>query len=147
MPATREDLKDFGQRLKAARERAGMTQKELADAIGKSADTVATYEVGSRQPRLNDLPKIAEALEVPIDAFFRTDPENYAGMIAHRLATVDQEKWPALAVFLKMLLDYLEFPTEEDSKQKALLVMLIFNIFDIRDYERAKDLLPDWRKG
>lgn len=53
---------DVGQRIKEARKRAGLTQKGLAEQIGAATGTIQQYELGKRQPRLEQLAKIAGAL-------------------------------------------------------------------------------------
>lgn len=53
---------DVGQRIKEARKRAGLTQKGLATQIGVATGTIQQYELGKRQPRLEQLSKIARAL-------------------------------------------------------------------------------------
>ena len=55
-----------GQLIKAARERAGMTQEELGKKIGVTGVAIMRYEKGQRQPRLAQLQAIASALGVPV---------------------------------------------------------------------------------
>ncbi|MBI5947201.1 MAG: helix-turn-helix domain-containing protein [Chloroflexi bacterium] len=47
-------MSNFSSLLKEARERAGLTQAELARAIGLSAATIASWETGRRRPRLDE---------------------------------------------------------------------------------------------
>lgn len=51
-----------GQRIKTARERAGITQFELGEKVGVSGVAIMRYEKDQRQPRLEQLSKIARAL-------------------------------------------------------------------------------------
>ena len=55
-----------GERIKAARKKAGMTQKEIAEKAGTATGTIQQYELGKRQPRLAQLQRIAAALGVPV---------------------------------------------------------------------------------
>lgn len=55
----------MGQRIKEARKRAGLTQKSLAVKIGVATGTVQQYELGKRQPRLEQIYNIADALNIP----------------------------------------------------------------------------------
>lgn len=55
-----------GQRIKAAREQAGLTQVELGDKIGVSGVAVMRYEKDTRQPRYDLLQRIATALNVSV---------------------------------------------------------------------------------
>lgn len=57
---------DIGKRIKAARQKAGMSQEELAQAIGSTKSAVSRYEAGKRQPRYDQLLNIADALGVSV---------------------------------------------------------------------------------
>lgn len=54
----------IGNRIQESRKKKGMTQKELADKIGCAEITIRQYESGKRQPRLNQISQIADALNV-----------------------------------------------------------------------------------
>lgn len=56
----------FSDKIKRSREIAGLTQEELADAIGVSRRTVASYESESAKPRRATLSKLASALKVSV---------------------------------------------------------------------------------
>lgn len=49
-------------KLTEMREIAGMTQKELAEAVGVSQQSIYYYEHGDRDPRASMLKKLADAL-------------------------------------------------------------------------------------
>lgn len=55
-----------GQRIKAAREQAGITQVELGEKIGVSGVAIMRYEKGTREPRLQQLRQIAQALDADV---------------------------------------------------------------------------------
>ena len=55
-----------GEKIRTARKKAGLTQEELARAAGVATITIRQYELGKRQPRLEQLELIANALKVPI---------------------------------------------------------------------------------
>jgi transcriptional regulator with XRE-family HTH domain len=57
----------IGANIRAARERAGMTQEQLAHAIGVEAATLSRYETARWPPRLESLEKIAACLKVPVN--------------------------------------------------------------------------------
>ena len=50
------------EKIRLFREKAGMSQRELATAIGVSQAAVAQWETGAAQPTLDNLRKAAEAL-------------------------------------------------------------------------------------
>lgn len=45
----------------------GMTQQQLADAIGSTQQTVAQWELNKRDPRISSLLRLAEALNCTVD--------------------------------------------------------------------------------
>lgn len=63
-----------GQKIKIARKNAGQTQKELAEKAGMATGTIQQYELEKRQPRLEHLQRIANALEVPVTDLFDNEP-------------------------------------------------------------------------
>lgn len=56
--------------LKRLREKAGITQAALADALGVDRTTVTTWEIGRSFPRAELLPKLAAALGCEIGELF-----------------------------------------------------------------------------
>lgn len=58
----------FGENLKSARLRAGLTQLQIAEALGVTASTYCGYETGKRQPDLSRLRRLAQLLHVSADA-------------------------------------------------------------------------------
>lgn len=73
----------IGERIKTARSNAGLTQRDLAEKSGMATGTVQQYELGKRQPRIEQLQKIADALDVDISYLMNGandfDPENFIG--------------------------------------------------------------------
>lgn len=56
------------QRLREFREQRGLTQTELGVRAGMAAASVSHFETGQRVPSLESLMKLADALEVSVDA-------------------------------------------------------------------------------
>lgn len=52
----------IGQNIRAARKKAGFTQKELAEKSGIATITLQQYERGVREPKLDTIAKIARAM-------------------------------------------------------------------------------------
>lgn len=65
----------LGERIRQARKKKGMTQKQLGEVSSTSETTVKQYERGVRQPRLDQLQRIAAALEVPVLYFTGEYPD------------------------------------------------------------------------
>ena len=57
-----------GQKIKEARKKAGLTQKELGQKLGLSFQAIAQWENDLRNPKFETLKKIADALGVNIDS-------------------------------------------------------------------------------
>lgn len=75
------DARAIGVRVRVARERAGLNQEELSEAVGMSRAYIYRLEAGGIiNPKLFDLQAIATALQVPLDdllydALVMTDAE------------------------------------------------------------------------
>ncbi len=66
---------DVGQRLRVLREEREVSMRSLARRSGLSANALSMIERGLTSPSVSTLTKLANALEVPIMAFFRQEPE------------------------------------------------------------------------
>lgn len=60
----------MGNKIKNLREKAGLSQTELADKLGLSKSVISAYEKGIRNPSFKVLPLLAEALNVSQLYFF-----------------------------------------------------------------------------
>ena len=58
-----------GELIKKARVHAGLTQKELSDRIGVSYQMIQAWENNRRNPKIESLQRIAEALNVDVSEF------------------------------------------------------------------------------
>lgn len=110
----------IGDRIKAAREKAQMTQSELGNRTGVSGVSIMRYEKNQRQPRLEQLYAIADALNIPIEDLFGIDPENRVVTPADKLL---------------MFFDDLN----ADGQQKA--IERVYELTEIPRYQAAKSLL------
>jgi transcriptional regulator with XRE-family HTH domain len=66
---------DVGGRLRELRQERGMSMRSLARASSLSTNALSMIERAKTSPSVSTLYKLAEALEVPITAFFRIEPE------------------------------------------------------------------------
>lgn len=57
----------FHTRLKGAREEAEFTQREIAEITGLTQDKISKYEHGKLEPDIENLGKLADALNVTTD--------------------------------------------------------------------------------
>jgi transcriptional regulator with XRE-family HTH domain len=60
--------RDFGQALRGARQRAGLTQVRMAAALEMNEDAYARYEAGTMWPSMRRLRRLAEVLGCSTDA-------------------------------------------------------------------------------
>ncbi len=65
---------DVGSRLRQLRQERGKSMRALARASGLSTNALSMIERARTSPSVSTLYKIADALEVPITAFFRSEP-------------------------------------------------------------------------
>lgn len=71
--------RQVGTKVRHYRERAGLTQTELGDLIGKSLETIGRIERGTTAPSLALLEKLADALKV--------EPRDLLGTGSHAAKT------------------------------------------------------------
>lgn len=72
-------LAEFGDRLRQLRERQGLTQEDLARAVGTNTGTVSRWERGLGNPQAAQLVQLAETLGASVDYLLRgTDPDTNA---------------------------------------------------------------------
>lgn len=58
---------NFNENLRIARERKGISQKDMAESIGVAKSTYSLYESGNREPGVPTIKKIADVLNVSAD--------------------------------------------------------------------------------
>ena len=63
----------FGTQLRLARKRKGLTQKDLADAVGARHNTVSNWEAGRNQPDPDTVRVLCALLEVDSNYFYETE--------------------------------------------------------------------------
>ena len=55
-----------GERIKNAREKAGLTLEEVGQRVGRPYQSIQAYERGKRNPKIDKLQQIADALGCPL---------------------------------------------------------------------------------
>lgn len=61
--------------FKSAREKSGLTQRDLATELGIDQSTVSLWEVGKTQPRAKLLPRLARILGCTVDELLAPDEQ------------------------------------------------------------------------
>ena len=72
-PPARPKVADVGGRLRALRTEHDLSLRALADCSGLNVNTLSLIENGKTSPSVSTLQQIAQALSVPIVAFFETE--------------------------------------------------------------------------
>lgn len=80
--------RDIGKRIQKAREEAGMSQGELATALGITQSALSNYELGKRRLYLANLEQLANVLGRPLSYFM--EEEEPAGQAAPRRDSEDE---------------------------------------------------------
>lgn len=57
----------IGDNIRRTRQEKGLSQEELAQAIGATKSAISRYEAGKRQPSYDQLESLADALDVPLE--------------------------------------------------------------------------------
>ena len=65
--------KEIGTRIRTMRKSRGMTQEDLARAIGQSASSITMYETGRREPDFETLDALADVFNVPLVSLVSED--------------------------------------------------------------------------
>ena len=78
MEREKSTMIQLGSRIRQARDRAGLTQEQLAERIGVSRTAIARYESGEIEPKLHNLAAIAMALSVSCDELLGIRPVSSA---------------------------------------------------------------------
>lgn len=63
----------FSTNIRFIREQRGLTQEQLANIIGKDYSTIGKWENGTRSPIMEDVLKIADILDIPIEELLTKD--------------------------------------------------------------------------
>lgn len=62
-------------RIKEAREKRGITQRELAEELGVDQSAISFWEAGKTHPRASMLPRLTKALGCSLDELFAEKEE------------------------------------------------------------------------
>lgn len=81
----------FSERFKRARKAAGLTMAALADQVGLTAPAISKYEHGKAVPSSGNLLKLADALGVRTEYFFRPTQVSLSGVEFRKKARTPQK--------------------------------------------------------
>lgn len=116
-----------GELIKAQRKKRGLTQKELGKRLGVSYQTVAQWENNLRNPKIETLRKIADALECNI-----SDLDCTKSIIAEVANAIVSHEYPEIKNFSRNAMLQLYGTTDETTARKTALSNWIDSITDIQ---------------
>lgn len=109
----------IGEQIRKARIRAGLTQGELAQKLGISYQSIGQWERSQRNPKLDTIRKIAEALDVSMNDLFEI-PKNFPGLIDPEYMEEEQNIVDVNALYRKeKIMEYFSM-LNSDGQEKAL---------------------------
>lgn len=132
-----------GEDIKFIRQKKGMTQAQLAAAIGTTSQNISQYERGVRNPKIGTLQKIADALGENVTMFIptqRESPTEYAALEPY--LTDDQKKYLA-ELDEEWISDMIDEAEDTWFEQKHQMLDALFQLSDegrIIAIERVKEL-------
>ena len=79
-----QQMKDMeiNEKIRYFRKQRGLSQELLAERTGINVNTIRKYEIGIRKPKVEQLKKIADGLEISVIEFLDIEIENEADLIA-----------------------------------------------------------------
>ena len=118
---------EIGQKIKQLRYKAGLTQEQLAERLGVSAQSVSKWENAASMPDISLLPLLSEAFGVSIDELFDLTQEQKMRRIESRM---DMEEELAPDIFA----DYEEFLRQQllSAKEKQPVLSLLAHLYHHR---------------
>ena len=131
---------NIGKRIKQARKKANITQKELGKLVDMSHQQIAQYENNSRNPKFETLNKIAEALNVGVWDLYDELPseeinERKMELMHHLRFGTDREGRKAGEMLNKYLL------LNDTGQDKALEQVELLT--KIQEYQKDPETPPD----
>lgn len=64
---------EVNEAIKYWRKKRGLTQKQLGEKLGVSYQAICFYEKGKRNPKIENIKRIAEALEIPVSYIIKLE--------------------------------------------------------------------------
>ena len=109
------DLKEFGERIRRARELRGISQEALAHAIEKDQRAISDYEKGKRRISAIDLPILAKALQMPILYFYGEEISDFDldnELLKHFHELPSQHSRQTAIEYIRLLVEAINHHTE-----------------------------------
>ncbi|NPV81897.1 MAG: ImmA/IrrE family metallo-endopeptidase [Firmicutes bacterium] len=141
----------IGERIRRARRAVGLSMRDLADRVGVSHQAIFKYERDEDVPSSGVLLRLADALGVKIEYFFRTRTAKVSGLAYRKLSGLPRKaEWVVLEQIQEWLERYLEvedlFP--EQIRRFALPSSVDRRVSSVEEAERvSEELRGAWELG
>ena len=95
----------IGEKIRLLRKDRGMTQKQLAERAGVAEISIRNYENNKRQPRMEQLSRIAHVLQINFESFLQVDTPSpllaVTGVLealGYKFVVYEEEGWRAMVL-------------------------------------------------
>lgn len=139
----------LGGRIKLARKANEMSMRELAEKIGISAMAISKYERGLLNPSSEVLLRLAKALAVKVEYFFRPPPEMISLTLYRKHASLKKKGEDAINAQIQEWLErYLEIESFLLKKKRHFEFLESISIGDLEEIEEASNKIrAKWELG
>ena len=120
---------EIGSKIKQLRCRASLTQEQLADKLGLSAQAVSKWENSATMPDISLLPELAQIFGTSIDELFDLTTEQKIRRIENRMDIQDDLEEDVFREYESFLKEKI---SDSDTKQRitsvlAYLIIIVWN--------------------
>lgn len=127
---------EFSEKLRNLRKEKGMTQKELSVKLGTTPQNLAQYENGKRNPKPKTLQKIADALDVPVNAL-KSDRELEFDNLMTTIKSINDAVDRSIELEQTLITDYRSLNLQGQEKAREQMKLLT----KIPEYRKKDDTL------
>ena len=85
------DQKVFGEKLRNHRKKHGMTQEEVAEKVGVSAQAISKWEAGDCLPDCFNLKAISDVYKISVDVLLETESDGDIEAVANKIEQLGTE--------------------------------------------------------
>lgn len=125
---------EFSEKLRNLRKEKGMTQKELSVKLGTTPQNLAQYENGKRNPKPKTLQKIADALDVPVNAL-KSDRELEFDNLMTTIKSINDAVDRSIELEQTLITDYRSLNLQGQEKAREQMKLLT----KIPEYRKKDD--------
>lgn len=136
-----------GELIRAARKKAGLTQKQLGDLCGIAEPTIRRYELGKLNPKRETLQKISKPLDVPWYELYSDSTEEQIELIHNIATTENKNKQSNDSEFIKLfkhpVIQSLAKTIVDLDKERQIWFLESLRHINPEEWEKTKFTEPD----